>query len=78
MASGYVRDARWRYIRYQDGSEELYDHVQDPQEWTNRAGDPALTGIKAQLARHLPAEEARPTAAATARTQAGKGRKKAR
>ena len=73
-----VRDARWRYIRYQDGSEELYDHVQDPQEWTNRAGDPALAGIKAQLARHLPAEEARPTAAATARTQAGKGRKKAR
>ena len=28
-----VRDARWRYIRYRDGSEELYDHRTDPMEW---------------------------------------------
>lgn len=30
-----TRSARWRYIRYQDGSEELYDHRNDPNEWTN-------------------------------------------
>jgi arylsulfatase A-like enzyme len=35
-----VRDARWRLIRYADGSEELYDHRQDPHEWNNLAGDP--------------------------------------
>ncbi len=32
-----VRTERWRYIRYQDGGEELYDHDSDPQEWTNLA-----------------------------------------
>lgn len=28
-------DQRWRYIRYADGSEELYDRQQDPQETEN-------------------------------------------
>jgi arylsulfatase A-like enzyme len=32
-----VRSARWRYIRYADGSEELYDTKNDPHEWTNLA-----------------------------------------
>ena len=35
-----VRDIRWRYIRYADGSEELYDHQNDPCEWTNLASSP--------------------------------------
>jgi arylsulfatase A-like enzyme len=30
-----IRTRRWRYIRYSDGSEELYDHYRDPQEWYN-------------------------------------------
>jgi arylsulfatase A-like enzyme len=33
-----VRADRWRYTRYGDGSEELYDHERDHQEWENRAG----------------------------------------
>lgn len=49
-----VRDERWRYIRYADGSEELYDHEADPMEWTNLAGDPSRRSVKAELARHLP------------------------
>ncbi len=32
-----VRSDRWRYIRYSDGTEELYDHTNDPWEWTNLA-----------------------------------------
>jgi arylsulfatase A-like enzyme len=32
-----VRSEKWRYIRYADGSEELYDHEADPLEWTNLA-----------------------------------------
>ena len=27
--------SRWHYIRYADGSEELYDFQSDPNEWTN-------------------------------------------
>jgi arylsulfatase A-like enzyme len=39
--AGYAaRDERWRYIRYADGSEELYDHQNDPHEWTNLAAKP--------------------------------------
>jgi hypothetical protein len=32
-----LRTDRWRYIRYGDGSEELYDHSNDPNEWSNLA-----------------------------------------
>ena len=35
-----VRDERFRYIEYGDGSAELYDHLSDPNEWTNLAKDP--------------------------------------
>lgn len=35
-----LRTDRWRYIRYVDGSEELYDHNEDPHEWTNLAVNP--------------------------------------
>ena len=53
-----VRDANWRYIRYADGSEELYDHRNDPHEWTNLAGRPEYADVKRRLAAHLPEEEA--------------------
>jgi arylsulfatase A-like enzyme len=49
-----VRDARWRYIRYADGSEELYDHAIDSDEHHNLAGDPALTAEKARLGTFVP------------------------
>ncbi|MFG0263916.1 MAG: sulfatase-like hydrolase/transferase [Rhodopirellula sp. JB055] len=45
-----VRSQRWRYIRYVDGSEELYDHANDPNEWHNLAGDPSMNAIKKQHA----------------------------
>ena len=32
-----IRTERWRYIRYWDGGEELYDHRTDPHEWHNLA-----------------------------------------
>ncbi len=44
-----VRDARWRYIRYFDGFEELYDHIADPNEFTNLADDPAFAAEKRRL-----------------------------
>ena len=41
-----VRSERWRYIRYADGTEELYDHRNDPHEWKNLASDPRLAEVK--------------------------------
>lgn len=49
-----VRTESWRYIRYADGSEELYDHTKDPYEWTNLADQPDLAEVRAQLAAMLP------------------------
>lgn len=49
-----VRDRRYRYIRYENGDEELYDHDNDPQEWTNLAGSPDHVSIKQSLAALLP------------------------
>lgn len=53
-----VRSDRWRYIRYDDGGEELYDHANDPHEWHNLAGRPEFAAVKADHARWLPANEA--------------------
>jgi arylsulfatase A-like enzyme len=55
-----VRTKDWRYIRYADGSEELYDHRVDPNEWTNLARDPAHAGVVEELVRWLPAHDASP------------------
>jgi iduronate 2-sulfatase len=52
-----VRTETWRYIRYANGDEELYDHSKDPNEWKNLAGNPELASKKAELARWLPKEE---------------------
>lgn len=49
-----VRSDRWRFNRYADGSEELYDHEADPNEWTNLAKEEQYTAVKADLAKHLP------------------------
>jgi arylsulfatase A-like enzyme len=55
-----VRDQRWRYIRYNDGTEELYDCGSDPHEWTNLAKDPKYDPVKKELARWLPKSDAPP------------------
>ena len=49
-----LRTERFRYIRYEDGSEELYDHDADPNEWKNLAGDEAFAGVVAKLRARLP------------------------
>jgi arylsulfatase A-like enzyme len=55
-----VRSDRWRYIRYGNGSEELYDHENDQYEWKNLAADPAYDKIKKELAVHFPKNNAPP------------------
>lgn len=49
-----LRDERWRYTRYNDGSEELYDHSQDPKEWRNLATDPQYAAVKQRLSPWFP------------------------
>ena len=51
-----LRTDRWRYIRYADGSEELYDHNNDPHEWTNLANNPEHAGKLAKLRALAPTE----------------------
>ncbi|MEM7697609.1 MAG: sulfatase [Verrucomicrobiota bacterium] len=52
-----VRSETHRYIRYANGTEELYHNREDPYEWTNLAGDPDSTAVKEQLAAFLPKDE---------------------
>jgi len=49
-----LRSERYRYIRYSDGTEELYDHDKDALEWTNLADDPKYAEVKKQFAPWLP------------------------
>lgn len=55
-----VRSERWRYIRYADGSEELYDTHMDPNEWHNLAADEAYEAVIAEHRRWLPASSLPP------------------
>ncbi|MDF1752448.1 MAG: sulfatase [Verrucomicrobiales bacterium] len=52
-----IRSRTHRYIRYADGSEELYHDAEDPYEWKNLANDDAFAEVKAELAKWLPEEE---------------------
>ena len=49
-----VATKNWRYIRYFDGSEELYDLKADPKEWYNLASDPSHNVVRERLAAHIP------------------------
>ncbi len=49
-----VRSEHWRYIRYADASEELYDLRTDPNEWTNLASDRKYAGVIREHSQWLP------------------------
>jgi arylsulfatase A-like enzyme len=49
-----ARTEDYRYIRYADGSEELYDELSDKLEWKNLANDPKYAGVKQELAKWFP------------------------
>lgn len=54
-----VRDRRWRWIRYRDGSEELYDHETDPLETVNLIHDSQFAPHRARLSLQLAEEKER-------------------
>ena len=49
-----VRTAGWRYIRYANGDEELYDETKDSNEYVNLATKPEFAAKKTELAKFLP------------------------
>ena len=61
-----IRSENWRYIRYADGSEELYNMVEDPNEWNNLLApsggekNPAARTRANQLAKWIPAVNRKP------------------
>ena len=55
-----IRTERWRYIRYADVSEELYDLQADPHEWTNLASRVQFAATKRDLAKWLPKKDVPP------------------
>ena len=55
-----VRTETHRYIRYADGSEELYDMRKDPHEFKNMAADPKTKKLRKKLASYFPKSPAKP------------------
>lgn len=49
-----IRTQQYRYIQYEDKTEELYDRNKDPNEWDNIAEDPDYLEIKKELQNYLP------------------------
>jgi len=55
-----VMNQFWRYIKYRDGGEELYNFVEDPNEWNNLADSPKYSVIKDKMAEFAPKTFAKP------------------
>lgn len=53
-----LRSADHRFLRYEDGSEELYDHTEDPNEWTNLADSKEHQSIVHEFRAALPTTDA--------------------
>jgi arylsulfatase A-like enzyme len=50
-----IRTERFRYIRYNDDQEELYDCAEDPHEWVNQIGNVQYTNAIETLRSAVPA-----------------------
>ncbi len=48
-----IRTDQYRFIRYTDGSTELYDRSKDPREWVNQTDNSEYSAIKQELADSL-------------------------
>lgn len=71
-----ARNSDFRYIRYENGEEELYDHRKDPNEYTNVIKNPAYGPIKTDLAKFLPKTDAPDPSPDGASNSAKRGNKK--
>ena len=53
-----IQTDRYRYYQYEDGSVELYDHKNDPNEWRNVATDPEMRSTIVKIKGMLPTTNA--------------------
>lgn len=58
MSNHAIKSKRYRYIQYEDGSEEFYDHQNDANEFTNLVGQPKYQQEIERLKSLLPKENA--------------------
>jgi arylsulfatase A-like enzyme len=49
-----IRTSDWRFTRYRDGSEELYDHRVDPYEWRNLAMETDFRNVVQHMSKWIP------------------------
>lgn len=54
MNNHTLKTDKFRYIQYEDGGEEFYDHRYDPNEFANQAENPEYREEIEQLKRYLP------------------------
>ena len=52
-----VRSGNWRYIQYRDGSSELYNHQNDPNEWYNLSKNNDYKIVIKRLKKTIPINE---------------------
>ena len=62
-----IINRNWRYIRYAEDGEELYNVQDDPNEWTNLASRPEYEGLKAEMRAVAPTTFAQPATKLNAR-----------
>jgi arylsulfatase A-like enzyme len=55
-----VRSDQYRYNVYEDGTQELYDHLTDPMEWKNLIKDPKYSKVVSELRAYIPKTDAKP------------------
>ena len=48
-----VRNERWRYTEFEDGSAMLFDEVADPLELKNVVADPKNQEVRAELSKRV-------------------------
>ncbi|MEP0418038.1 MAG: sulfatase [Cyclobacteriaceae bacterium] len=54
-----IRNRQYRLIQYEDGSQELYDLINDPNEWKNLTNSPEHQNLIRELKSHIPKEWAK-------------------
>ena len=59
MNNHAVKKDGFRYIQYEDGREEFYDHSTDPHEWNNEADNPKFANKMEELKAYLPEENSK-------------------
>jgi hypothetical protein len=49
-----VINKKWRLIQYKDGSQELYNRIKDPNEWTNLIHNSEYSSVVKKMQKQIP------------------------